>query len=76
MSRRRAVEALLPKKGEPQNIRNRRPVSLLCTDYKILSKVLATRLREAMEEVIHRDQTYWLPGRSMVDNVHLIRDIL
>ena len=29
-----------------------------------------------MEEVIHLDQTYCVPGRSMVDNVHLIQDIL
>uniref|UniRef100_A0A672IAI4 Reverse transcriptase domain-containing protein n=1 Tax=Salarias fasciatus TaxID=181472 RepID=A0A672IAI4_SALFA len=29
-----------------------------------------------MEQVIHRDQTYCVPGRSMVDNVHLIRDVL
>ena len=29
-----------------------------------------------MEQVIHRDQTYCVPGRSMVDNVYLIRDVL
>ncbi|KAJ3591198.1 hypothetical protein NHX12_009145, partial [Muraenolepis orangiensis] len=53
-----------------------RPVSLLCVDYKLLSKALATRLGRAVEQVIHRDQTYCVPGRSMVDNVHLIRDVL
>ncbi|KAI3376197.1 hypothetical protein L3Q82_016397 [Scortum barcoo] len=64
---------LLPKKGNLQDIKNWRPVSLLCVDYKLLSKALANRLREAMEQVIHRDQTYCVPGRSMVDNVYLIR---
>ncbi|TWW53588.1 Transposon TX1 uncharacterized 149 kDa protein ORF 2 [Takifugu flavidus] len=76
LSCRTAVIALLPKKGNLQDIKNWRPVSLLCSDYKILSKALATRLREAMEHVIHRDQTYCVPGRSMVDSIHLIRDIL
>ena len=76
VSCRRAVLTLLPKKGNLQDIKNWRPVSLLCVDYKILSKVLASRLGRAMEEVIHRDQTYCVPGRSMVDNVHLIRDVL
>lgn len=76
LSCRRAVVALLPKKGNLRDIKNWHPVSLLCTDYKILSKALASRLREAMEEVIHRDQTYCIPGRSMVDNVYLIRDVL
>lgn len=76
LSCRRAVVTLLLKKGNLQEIKNRLPVSLLCVHYKILSKALASRLRGAMEQVIHRDQTYCVPGRSMVDNVYLIRDIL
>ncbi|KAI3377310.1 hypothetical protein L3Q82_008520 [Scortum barcoo] len=76
LSCRRAVIALLPKKGNLQDIKNWRPVSLLCTDYKLLSKALANRLKEAMEQVIHLDQTYCVPGRSMVDNIYLIRDVL
>uniref|UniRef100_A0A3Q3EUV6 Reverse transcriptase domain-containing protein n=1 Tax=Labrus bergylta TaxID=56723 RepID=A0A3Q3EUV6_9LABR len=76
MSCRRAVITLLPKKGNLQDIKNWRPVSLLCVDYKLLSKLFASRLGKAMEQVIHRDQTYCVPGRSMVDNVHLIRDVL
>ncbi|KAI3370929.1 hypothetical protein L3Q82_023482, partial [Scortum barcoo] len=75
-SSRRAVLTLLPKKGDLQDIKNWRPVSLLCTDYKLLSKVLANRLRKVMDQVIHRTQTYCVPGRSIVDNVSLIRDIL
>ncbi|KAK0146906.1 Transposon TX1 uncharacterized protein [Merluccius polli] len=73
---RRAAITLLPKKGDLQDIKNWRPVSLLCTDYKILSKALANRLREVLEQVIHQDQTYCVPSRSIVDNVSLIRDVL
>ena len=75
-SSRRAVLTLLPKKGDLQEIKNWRPVSLLCTDYKMLSKVLANRLKKVMDQVIHRTQTYCVPGRSIVDNVSLIRDLL
>ena len=42
LSCRRAVITLLPKKGDLQELKNWRPVSLLCTDYKILSKVHQT----------------------------------
>ena len=37
---------------------------------------LANRLKEVMDQVVHRTQTYCVPGRSIVDNVSLIRDIL
>ena len=73
---RRAVLTLLPKKGDLQEIKNWRPVSLLCVDYKLLSKVLSNRLKKVMDQLIHRSQTYCVPGRSMIDNVSLIRDIL
>ncbi|KAI3359013.1 hypothetical protein L3Q82_015397 [Scortum barcoo] len=61
---RRAVITLLPKKGDLQDLKNWRPVSLLCRDYKVLSKALALRLREVMAEVVHVDQTYCVPGRN------------
>ncbi|KAF7643589.1 hypothetical protein LDENG_00236820, partial [Lucifuga dentata] len=76
LSSRRAVLTLLPKKGDLQEIKNWQPVSLLCTDYKILSKVLAIRLKEVIDQVIHHTQTYCVPGRSIYDNVSLIWDIL
>ena len=45
-------------------------------DYKLLSRVLSNRLKKVMDQLIHRSQTYCVPGRSIVDNVSLIRDIL
>lgn len=44
-------------------------VSLLCLLNKIMSKTLANKLREAMEQVPYQDQTYCVPDRSMVDNI-------
>ncbi len=66
LSCRRAVITLLPKKGDLTDIKNWRPVSLLCSDYKLLSKVLATRLAGVLDQVIHPDQTYCVPGRSIL----------
>ncbi len=75
LSCRRAVLTLLPKKGDLTDIKNWRPVSLLCTDYKLLSKTLANRLTEVMEQVIHPDQSYCILGRSIFD-ISLLRDFL
>ena len=52
LSCRRAVLTLLPKKGDLCEVKNWRPVSLLCTDYKIISKALANRLRDVMDQVV------------------------
>ncbi len=73
---RRAILTLLPKKGDLNDIKNWRPVSLLCNNYKLFSKVLANRLGEVLVRVIHPDQTYCVPGRRIVDNIYFIRDVL
>ncbi|CAM2112257.1 unnamed protein product [Caretta caretta] len=73
---RRAVLALLPKKGDLRDLRNWRPLSLLSTDYKIVAKAISLRLGSVMADVIHPDQTYTVPGRSIFDNLFLVRDLL
>ena len=76
ISCRRAVLTLLPKKGDLGCIKNWRPVSLLCADYKILAKALATRLRTVMAPVTGPEQSYCVPGRTIHDNLFLLRDLL
>lgn len=44
----------------------------LCVDLKILFDTFASMLMGAMEQVIHQDQTFCVPGRSMADDVFLI----
>ncbi|KAK3509384.1 hypothetical protein QTP70_032402, partial [Hemibagrus guttatus] len=76
LSYRRAVLTLLPKKGDLTHLKNWRPVSLLCTDIKLLSKALASRLTKVMEQITHQDQSYCVPDGSIFNNIYLIRDIL
>ncbi|CAM2111600.1 unnamed protein product [Caretta caretta] len=78
LSCRRAVLALLPKKGNLRDLRNWRPVSLLSetTDYKIIAKAISLRLGSVLADVIHPDQTYTVPDRSIFDNLFLVRDLL
>lgn len=44
-------------------------MSLLCSDYKLLSEVLASRLSRVMEQVIQYDQTYCVPHTLICDNI-------
>ncbi|CAM2111941.1 unnamed protein product [Caretta caretta] len=73
---RRAVLALLPKKGDLRDLRNWHPFSLLSTDYKVVAKAISLRLGSVMADVIHPDQTYTVLGRSIFDNLFLVRDLL
>lgn len=73
---RRAVITLLPKKGDLKDLKNWRPVALLCTDYKILSRAIANRLSKSLSYIVHKDQSYSVPGRMIFDNIFFIRDVL
>uniref|UniRef100_H9GRD5 Reverse transcriptase domain-containing protein n=1 Tax=Anolis carolinensis TaxID=28377 RepID=H9GRD5_ANOCA len=72
-----ATITMIPKEGvDLSEVRNYRPISLLNTDYKIFTKILANRLKEFLEGWIGEDQTGFLPSRSIKDNVRTIIDAL
>ena len=76
-SQRHGLITLICKKPEKaEDLKNWRPISLLNVDYKLISKVLANRLRCVLGKIIHMDQTCAVPGRSILDNIHLIRNII
>ena len=57
-------------------IKSWRPISLLNVDTKILSKVLATRLKKVISKLVAQDQTAYIPGRYVGELVILISEIL
>ncbi|CAM2098496.1 unnamed protein product [Caretta caretta] len=76
LSCRRAILALLPKKGDLRDLRNWRSVLLLSTDYKIVAKAIPLRLGSVVVDVIHSDQTYTVPDCTIFDNLYLVQDLL
>ena len=71
-----AVLKLLYKKDEKDDLKNWRPISLLCADYKIITKTLANRLKIALNDIISQDQTCGIPGRSIFSTLSLYRNII
>lgn len=64
-----SIITLLFKKGERTQIGNYRPISLLNSDYKILAKILANRLKRVIGTVVNVNQAYGIPGRDIADTI-------
>ena len=76
-SQKQGVITLLEKEGKNKMyVQNYRPITLLNVDYKILSKVLAKRLKEVLGEIIHHDQVGYIKDRNIGEAVRLIDDML
>ena len=53
-------------KKDPKEIRNYRPITLLNRDYKILTTILAGRLKNICEAAISKQQKGFVPGRQII----------
>lgn len=61
--------ALVPKKRNPVSMAELRSISLCNVIYKVISKVLANRLKVIIDYVISENQSAFIPGRLITDNI-------
>ena len=76
ITQKRGVISLLPKKNDLLLLKNWRPLTLLNVDYKILAKLIATRLKEALIHLINSDQTGFLEKRFIGHNITSLIEII
>lgn len=67
---------LILKVKDPSSLKEFRPISLLGCLYKILLKVLATRLSKLMNSIISESQSTFLKGRHLVDGVLVVNEMV
>ena len=77
ITQKRGSITLIPK-GDVNltNLKNWRPISLLNVDYKLLSKLLAKRMEQILPKLIHTNQTGFISGRYIGQNIRLLSDIM
>ena len=73
----KGVITLIPKKDKDlTELNSWRPLSLLNTDYKILAKILANRLKPALSDIINPDQIGYMKNRFCGENTRLVVDVI
>ena len=68
------IKLIYKRKGDKVDLKNYRPITMLNTDLKILTKVLANRLKEVMPTIIKTNQVYGVKGKDIADTTLSIID--
>ena len=77
ISQRRGIISLIPKSdSDLTEMSSWRPITLLNIDYKILTKIIAKRIQTFLPKLIHSDQTGFVKGRYIGQNVRLLSGLM
>ena len=77
VSQRREIKEVIPKKvADPCLVKNWCPITLQNTDYKIAAKAIANRLKIVIPKIVNNDQTGFIKGCFIGENIRLIEGII
>ncbi|WVZ64648.1 hypothetical protein U9M48_014142 [Paspalum notatum var. saurae] len=70
-----ALITLIPKKDDACAVKDFRPISLIHSFAKLVTKVLANRLAPHLPDLVSNNQTAFIRGRSIQDNFLLVQQL-
>lgn len=77
VTQRQGIITCIPKGDKDKKyLKNWRPISLLNTSYKLASACIANRIKPYLYTLINEDQTGFLSGRFIGENIRTIYDVM
>ena len=70
------ILALVPKKNDATEMRDYRPIACCNVLYKVVSKILANRLKLLLPRIIAENQSAFVQGRLLMENVLLASELV
>ena len=76
-SQKQAIITLIEKKGKDRSfLENWRPISLVNVDTKIMTKAIASRIKNVLPDIIHPNQTGYVKDRFIGETIRSIYDVM
>lgn len=72
----RTLLVLIPKVDNPTSLKMYRPISLCTVTYKIITKLIANRLKAVLPDLIGRQQMSFVPGRHIIANMVVEQEVI
>ncbi|GJX69516.1 RNA-directed DNA polymerase, eukaryota, reverse transcriptase zinc-binding domain protein [Tanacetum coccineum] len=70
------IISLVLKVSTPQKVSDFRPIACCNVLYKCISKILTERIKSGLEKVVNVNQSAFIPGRQIYDNILITQELL
>lgn len=67
---------LIPKKSDPLELRDYRPISLIGCIYKVIAKILSICLEKIISKIVSPNQSAFIKGRQILDGALVTNEII